>query len=149
MVSVGSYCSIALGVKIIPNDHRIDWVTTHPIASLRRYGMTSKDFMFDYITDENRKIFIGNDVWIGADCIIFEGVTIGDGAIIAAGSIVRKNVPPYAIVGGVDKILKYRFDDVTIKKLLELKWWEWEGNEIRQNIRFFHNIKDFVDEFCI
>ena len=145
LVSIGNYCSIAQGIKIVPNDHRVDWISTHPILSLKRYGFVEKDFMYDYISDESRNIIIGNDVWIGADCIIFEGVTIGDGAIIAAGSIIRKNVPPYAVVGGVDKIIKYRFDNETIEKLLRTKWWDWDEEIIRNNIGYFHSPKTFMN----
>lgn len=145
LVSIGNFCSIALGTIIVPNDHRVDWVTTSPVASLKVWGFAKDDYMKTYITEEDKKIFIGNDVWIGANCIIFEGVTIGDGAIIAAGSVIRKNVPPYAVVGGVDKILKYRFDDVTIEQLLRLKWWDWDDEIIRKNIRYFHCPKTFMN----
>lgn len=97
---VHAFCSIAEGQIVIPNDHRMDWITTSPIASLKQFSFTDKDYMSEYISDEDRKVVIGNDVWIGARCIIFEGITIGDGAVIAAGSIIRKDVPPYAVVGG-------------------------------------------------
>ena len=98
--SIGAFCSIAEGQLVIPNDHRMDWITTSPIASLKQFSFTDKDYMSEYISGEDRKVVIGNDVWIGARCIIFEGITIGDGAVIAAGSIIRKDVPPYAVVGG-------------------------------------------------
>lgn len=132
LVSIGSFCSIADGQTVVPNDHRMDWITTSPIASLKEFGFVDRDYMNDYISEDNRKIVIGNDVWIGAKCIIFEGVTIGDGAVIAAGSIIRKDVPPYAVVGGVDKIIKYRFDQETIDKLLKMQWWNWDDEKIRK-----------------
>lgn len=147
LVSIGSFCSIASGQIIVPNDHRLDWVTTSPIASLKEFSFADVDYMKDYCPDEKRKILIGNDVWIGANCIIFEGVTINDGAVIAAGSIVRKDVPPYAVIGGVDKIIKYRFSDEIIEKLLKIKWWNWEEEKIRKNIKFLQNIDEFVEAF--
>ena len=147
LVSVGRYTSIAIGQTVVPNDHRLDWVTTSPIASLKEFSFADVDYMKNYCPDEKRKILIGNDVWIGANCIIFEGVTINDGAVIAAGSIVRKDVPPYAVIGGVDKIIKYRFSDEIIEKLLKIKWWNWEEEKIRKNIKFLQNIDEFVEAF--
>ena len=149
MKSIGSFCSIAEGQLIVPNDHRLDWITTSPIASLKEFSFADKDYMEDYISSENRSIIIGNDVWIGARCIIFEGVTIGDGAVIAAGSIIRKNVPPYAVVGGVDKILKYRFRQDIIEKLLKIKWWDWDDNKIIENFELMKNVELFVEKYGI
>ena len=147
LVSIGSFCSIASGQIIVPNDHRLDWVTTSPIASLKEFSFADVDYMKNYCPDEKRNILIGNDVWIGANCIVFEGVTINDGAVIAAGSIVRKDVPPYAVIGSVDKIIKYRFSDEIIEKLLKIKWWNWEEEKIRKNIKFLQNIDEFVEAF--
>lgn len=143
--SIGAFCSIAEGQLVIPNDHRMDWITTSPIASLKQFSFTNKDYMSEYISDEDRKVVIGNDVWIGARCIIFEGITIGDGAVIAAGSIIRKDVPPYAVVGGVDKILKYRFDKDTVNKLLQIQWWNWDDEKIRRNIDLFRDKNNFLE----
>lgn len=143
--SIGAFCSIAEGQLIVPNDHRLDWITTSPIASLKEFSFADKDYMNEYISSEDRNIIIGNDVWIGARCIIFEGVTIGDGAVIAAGSIIRKDVPPYAVVGGVDKILKYRFDQKTIDQLLNIKWWDWDDEKIRLKIHLFRNQEIFME----
>lgn len=142
--SIGAFCSIAEGQLIVPNDHRMDWITTSPIASLKEFGFVDRDYMNDYISEADRKIVIGNDVWIGARCIFFEGVTIGDGAVIAAGSIIRKDVPPYAVVGGVDKILRYRFDKETIEKLLKIKWWNWDDKDIREKIYMFRENAFFI-----
>jgi hypothetical protein len=73
---------------------------------------------------------IGNDVWIGDRAFIMAGVRIGDGAVVAAGAVVTKDVPPYAVVGGVPaRIIKYRFDQPTVDKLLELKWWRYDISE--------------------
>lgn len=144
--NIGAFCSIAK-VYIVPNDHRIDWVTTSPILSLKEFDFSERDVMIEYCSMKDRETEVGNDVWIGENVIIFEGVKIGDGAVIAAGSVVRKDVPPYAVVGGVDKIIKYRFNDKIIQKLLQIKWWDWETKKIRDNIELFYDIEKFVDKF--
>ena len=83
---------------------------------------------------ENRgDIVLGNDVWIGYEAVVMAGVTIGDGAIVASRAVVTRDVPPYAIVGGVPaKVIKYRFDQATVENLLRIKWWEWPAERIRQ-----------------
>ena len=144
---IGAFCSIADSVKVVPNDHRIDWVTTSPIATLPEFSLVKENYMDDYCATEKRQVVIGNDVWIGTNTIIFEGVTIGDGAVIAAGSIIRKDVPPYAVIGGVDRIIKFRFDKETIEKLLQIKWWNWQDAKIRENIESFQDILIFMQKY--
>ena len=90
---------------------------------------------------------IGNDVWIGARSIILDNVTIGDGAVIGSGSIITKDVPPYAVVVGANKIIKYRFPDEIIQKLLLMKWWEWDDDKIRKSYHLFHDPIKFVDTY--
>jgi hypothetical protein len=98
----------------------------------------------------NCKIKIGNDVWIGRGAILKSNnpekpLTIGDGAVIAADSVVIKNVPPYAIVGGNPaKIIKYRFDKETIESLMKIKWWNWELYKIYENFKYFNRVEDFI-----
>lgn len=85
--------------------------------------------------DHKGDIVIGNDVWIGYEAIVMQGVTIGDGAIIGARAVVTKDVPPYTIVGGVPaKPIRKRFSDEMISQLLEIKWWEWPYDKIKENI---------------
>ncbi len=124
---IGRYCSIGKKCEIAPGDHPLDWLST----SVFQYGMHSHfpDHNEDCIqitrqSEDNSQTTIGNDVWIGSLSLIKRGVTIGNGAVIAAGSVVTKDVPPYAIVGGVPaKVIKYRFDEEIIAKLLTLEWW--------------------------
>ena len=142
--SIGAFTSIGEGQIVVPNDHRLDWVSTSPILSLKEFGFSTKDKMDEYCPESKKEIIIGNDVWIGANCIIFEGVTIGDGAVIGAGSIIRKDVPPYAIVVGVDRIAKYRFSPDIIKALLRIKWWEWEDAKIKEHLDDMYDSKEFI-----
>ncbi len=118
---IGRYCSIANDVIIAASEHPITNFSTHPIS----YDVEN------YPNKENKTI-IGNDVWLGTRAIIKKGVKIGDGAVVAAGAIVTKNVPPYAVVAGVPtKIIKNRFDDEIIEELLELKWWDFPMDKLQ------------------
>jgi len=121
-LSIGKYCSFAADVQVmLGGEHRPDWVTTYPFNILRpeHAGIAGHPASKGDIT-------IGNDVWIGREAIILSGVTIGDGAVIAARSIVRKDVAAYTIVGGIPaKDIRMRFDDNVISRLLALRWWDW------------------------
>ena len=95
-------------------------------------------------------IIIENDVWIGANSTVMSGIKIGNGAIVAAGSTVTKNVPPYAIVAGNPaKVVKYRFTDEQIKKLLSIAWWDWDEQKIKNNAMnmWSDNINEFINKF--
>lgn len=94
--------------------------------------------------DNKGDIIIGNDVWIGFEAIVMAGVRIGDGAIVAARAVVTHDVPPYTIVGGVPaKVIRKRFDDKVIQKLVTLKWWEWPVGKIRRSLPYL--TKGWVD----
>ena len=88
--------------------------------------------------EEYKEIYIGNDVWVGTRVLIMGGVTIGNGAVVAAGAVVTKDVPPYAIVGGVPaRVIKYRFPEDVIQKLEASKWWTLDDDTLKQNIHLF------------
>jgi chloramphenicol O-acetyltransferase type B len=135
---IGNFCSIAAGVSIyvgLQGRHTMDFLSTYPM------GMIFNGFGGPVPSAEhtgNLDVIIGNDVWIGRDSMIMAGVTIGDGAVVAARSVVAKDVPPYAIVGGVAaKVLRYRFEPKIIETLLKIKWWDWPDEEIQENLNLF------------
>ena len=97
--------------------------------------------------EETEQIVIGNDVWIGANAIVLDGVTIGDGAIISAGAIVNKNIPPFSIYGGVPaKFIRFRFEENEIDFLKNLKWWDKDINWIKSYTPYFKDIKELISK---
>ena len=129
--TIGSYCSIGARTSINPFNHPTDWLSIHEF----QYHPKSYDWVEEYrefsrlerTADMFRTATVGSDVWAGHHVNIMGGVTVGDGAIIAAGSIVTKDVPPYAIVAGAPATIKrLRFPEATVERLLRLKWWELE-----------------------
>ena len=132
-IRIGSYCSIASGVKFMCSicHHDPGSLSWYPFGWLHDHW-DSLDFERDFTWGHRGEgIVVGSDVWIGREAIIMPGVTIGDGAAIGTRSIVTHDVPPYTVVGGAPaRFLKKRFDDATIERLLELKWWELPEEEI-------------------
>lgn len=135
-LKIGKFCSISSKVTVFLNsEHRIDWISTYPFPFFST-KWTNAENISDYAINRG-DVIIGNDVWIGYGAIIFSGVQIGDGAVIGAGAIVTKNVEPYTIVAGNPAhVIKKRFDDKTIKKLLAIKWWDWPDKKINENIKY-------------
>lgn len=132
MIKIGSFTSIARNVSFQEFNHNYKGLTTYHINK----NILKKARTFDINSKGN--IEIGNDVWIGSHCVILSGAVIGNGAVVAANSVVTGEVPPFAIVGGSPaKIIKYRFDEETIKALHELQWWNWGIDKIKRNQDFF------------
>ena len=130
---IKKFCSIAKDVKFIMNgaNHKMDAFSTYPFG-LFENGMDAYTNNFSTKGDT----IIGNDVWIGRNATIMPGVTVGDGAIIGTNSVVAKNVPPYAIVvGNPANIIKYRFDQANIDRLLNLAWWDWPIDKIENYLK--------------
>lgn len=145
---IGKFCSIAQDVSIgLGMQPSIKFVSSHPLF-YSRHKQCGISFADKSYFKENGKVIIGNDVWIGAKAIIFDDVKIGNGAIIAANSVVKEDVPDFAIVGGTPaKILSYRFTPEQIMWLQNFKWWEKEESWIKDNFKKFHNIEDFIREY--
>lgn len=132
--NIGKFCSIANDVLIGLGKHPIEYFSTSPLFYRKNNPLNLKFVEKDFEFNEYEPVSIGNDVWIGARAIILDGITIEHGAIIAAGSVITKNVPAYAIVGGIPaRIIKYRFSEETIKKNIETEWWNWDIEKILHN----------------
>ncbi|MBD2664788.1 chloramphenicol O-acetyltransferase [Richelia sinica FACHB-800] len=137
---IGKFCAIATHVKFIMNgaNHKLDGISTYPFPI---FGHGWESAMTELLNLPSKgDIIIGNDVWIGYDALIMPGVKIGDGAVIAARSVVVKDVPPYTIVGGNPAVvIKQRFSDIEIEELLKIRWWDWEIEKITRNLDVIMN----------
>ena len=130
---IGRFCSIAAETRFLMNggNHPTTWGTTYPFPIFGRGWEAAMPTSWPHKGDTR----VGNDVWIGYGSTIMPGVTIGDGAIVASCSVVTKDVPPYAIVGGNPaKVVRYRFGEATIARLLELRWWDWPIERITARV---------------
>lgn len=128
-LEIGNYCSIAQDVKfILDADHHIDTISTYPFKVKHLKTVAFEAF-------GKGDIIVKDDVWIGYGASILSGITLGQGSVIAAGAVVTKDVPPYAIVGGNPaRVIKYRFDENTINELLKLDFSKLNEDMIRNNI---------------
>lgn len=131
---IGNFCSIAGNVRIyLGGNHRTDWISTYPFGHIHKGTFNAFDGKGH--PSSGGDVIIGNDVWISDNVTIMSGVTIGDGAVIACNSHVVKDVEPYSLVGGNPaKLIKYRFTEEQIKKLLEIKWWNWDDAKINKYV---------------
>ena len=132
---IGNFSMIASDVTFIMNgaNHITDGISTYPFSV---FGGDWASAMEGKEYPNKGDTLIGNDVWIGYGATIMPGVRVGDGAIIATKSVVVKDVPPYAIVGGNPaKVIKMRFDDAQIKTLLEIAWWHWPIEKITKHVK--------------
>lgn len=137
MAKIGNFSSISYGVTIGPPEHDHQKITTHPFLYDSKYDIFSEHEVLEN-KKFSKKTEIGSDVWIGCNVTILRGCKIGHGAVIGANSLVNKDIPPFSIaVGSPAKIIKYRFDELTINRLLELSWWEWNIDKIKQNKKMF------------
>jgi virginiamycin A acetyltransferase len=138
-ITIGKFCAIAAETRfIMTGDHKLDAISTYPFPI---FGHGWEHAFNVYDLPVKGDITVGNDVWFGYDSLIMNGVAIGNGAIIAARAVVVKDVPAYSIVAGNPaKVVKMRFDDQTIDRLLKIAWWNWNIEKINQNLKLICNL---------
>lgn len=149
---IGQFCSISDHCRIGMGGHTLSHISSCPLFTQKINGCQEKWVENDIHAVEEKRAVLGNDVWVGSHVLINGGVTVGHGAVIGAGAVVVKDVPPYAIVGGVPaKVIRYRFSTEVIEKLLELQWWNLPDETLKENISFFqkdnfsvNDIEDFI-----
>jgi virginiamycin A acetyltransferase len=133
-VTIGNFCSIARNVSMQTFNHNSKKITTYFI------GQNLFDEKWDNEKVSKGDINIENDVWIGSHCVVLGGVTIANGAVVAANSVVTKDVPAFSIVAGSPaKVIGYRFDNETVEKIQKLAWWDWSIDEIKKNKSLFED----------
>jgi len=150
--SIGKYSCLGPEVLTASGTHPTEFVSIHPAfySTKKQSGFTfaQEDSFaeYQYIDPEKKiSVTVGNDVWIGTRATLLEHISIGDGAIVAAGSVVTKDVPPYAIVGGVPaKIIRYRFSPEEIEKLLKIKWWNKDEAWLKAHAKEFSSVREFL-----
>lgn len=140
-VDVGSFCSIAGEVRLFGGGEHLGGVTSFSPALI--------DTSYEGLPREGGAgkgpTRIGNDVWIGYRAMVLSGVTVGDGAIIGAGAVVARDVPPYAVVAGNPaRVVRLRFAAATIERLLAVRWWDWEQDIIGERLHLFHDVEAFL-----
>ncbi|MEZ8107294.1 CatB-related O-acetyltransferase [Vibrio cortegadensis] len=150
-VKIGRFSSIASGVKNTTGNHPTSkYISTHPafFSQGKAAGFTfSEKQLFNELNRLNNEylVEIGNDVWIGEDVLILDGIKIGNGSIIGARSLVTKDIPPYSIcVGTPAKVIKFRFKEKEIRNIESKKWWKWDFNKLKENSTKFSDIENFT-----
>lgn len=147
VTQIGKYCSIGPNFLCGWGIHPMDGLSTSPMfystskQNGRSLSNTNK-------VEERKKIIIGNDVFIGSNVTVLDGFSIGDGAVIGAGAVVSKDIPPYAIaVGCPIQVIRYRFSDDNIHKLLQLKWWDFDSDQLQDVEKYFFDIDSFLKKY--
>lgn len=144
--SVGKFCSIGPNSAIGLGHHTLNNLSTSPLFT-EKYNATGHTWTDKHDVYPYKKVIVGNDVWIGSRVMVVGGVTIGNGAVLAAGAVVTKDVPPYAVVGGVPaKVIRYRFSEDIVKFLEELEWWNLPESELKEHIELFQKEEVKIDD---
>jgi len=133
---IGRYCALATGVRFLMNgaNHRLDGPSTFPFPSMGGSWAQNVDLLVDL--PSRGDTVVGNDVWLGNGVTVMPGVRIGHGAVVAAGSVVVKDVPDHGVVGGNPaRLIRRRFDDATVDRLLAVAWWDWPVEQVTAHQR--------------
>ncbi len=146
--TVGNFTLISRNTIVAPGAHPTNLLSPHSIFYKKGRWKWHPEWCGDTgFREEEHPVVIGNGVWIGRDCLIMDGVTIGDGAVVGAGAVVTHDVPPFAVVGGVPaRIIKYRFPQEMIERLMEIQWWNLPDEQITRVIDLFHKANPTLDD---
>ena len=141
---IGKFCSFASHIHIFAANHNLGAATTHPFVYNPSVGIVDRDLR------EYNHVEIGSDAWMGQNAMIMPSVSsVGHGAVIAAGAIVTKDVPPYAVVAGVPaQLIKYRFPERVVDTLLEIQWWDWDPHLVFSLCEEFRTVDSFLSAAC-
>lgn len=142
---IGKFCSIGPNFCCGLGIHPTNGISTAPMfySTVKQNGMT---LCKENKVEEAKRTVIGNDVFVGANVTMLDGVRVGDGAVIGAGAVVVDDIPPYAVAVGVPaKVVKYRFDTKTIEALLQKQWWNGTDEELKQVEDYFWNVDSFIE----
>lgn len=141
---IGSFTSIANGVVIGGGRHPMEWVGMSPVFYEGRDSVKAK--FATHSREPNRRVKIGHDVWIGRSAILLPGIEVGNGAVVGAGAVVTKSVPPYAIVAGNPaRLIRYRFNELLGKRLLASQWWSYKDADLHRLGPYFNDVNKFLE----
>lgn len=143
---IGKFVNIASEVRINPGNHPMDWVSQHHfLYRLRRYGLGDEDNGPFFNWRRLQRVTVGHDTWIGHKAILLPGVSLGNGAVVAAGAVVTKDVPPYTVVAGVPaKPVRQRFPEAIWRSLEKICWWDWDHETLKVRLTDFYDIRRFL-----
>jgi phosphonate metabolism protein (transferase hexapeptide repeat family) len=148
---VGKFCSIANSTRINPGNHP-QWRVTQHHSTYRRikYGFDTQDDTEFFGWRRDHRCTVGHDVWIGHGAIIMPGVTVGTGAVIGSGAVVTKDVPPYGVAVGVAaNVIKYRFSEEIVEKLLATAWWDWDRATLVERFQDLLDVPSFLEKYGV
>ncbi|MEI8028691.1 MAG: DapH/DapD/GlmU-related protein [Comamonadaceae bacterium] len=147
---IGKFANIASMVRINPGFHPMEWPTLHHFTYRRAmYGMAEQDDADFFAWRRRQRVVIGHDTWIGHGAVIMPGVRIGNGAVVGSNSVVTKDVPPYAIVGGVAaKLLRQRFPRAIAEAIEATAWWDWDHETLTERMADFKDLRGFLAKYA-
>ncbi len=145
---IGAFCSLSPAVAITAANHPTDYVTSSPALYSRSFGFVTED-RGDLLREKDAtRVIIGNDCWLGHAVVLLPGVKIGDGAVVAAGSVVTRAVEPYAVAAGVPaRTIRMRFPENVVAGLLDIEWWNWSDDVVAERLGLFVDPVAFVEKF--
>ncbi|HSL40256.1 MAG TPA: DapH/DapD/GlmU-related protein [Desulforhopalus sp.] len=147
--TIGKFANIAAEVRLNPGNHPMEWVSQHHFLYRRRlYGLHQEDLHDFFDWRRRQRVVVGHDTWIGHRAIVMPGVTIHNGAVVGAGSIVTRDVAPYQIVAGVPaRPIRARFPEAIWRCLEAIGWWDWDHQTLAERLEDFYDIRRFIARY--